>query len=243
MLPDNDAWQTDGDANEMLATLHALSGSLMRIGDAPHHTNTALLRKIALPSGRVMKADKPLTLCRDCIFANPVEEKQVLKAFTTKGNAGIVATFNLCSGQRTVHGNVSANDIDMMIAERLAVFSHRHGFIGVVTHDDIVPITLKPKESDIFTFSPITSGIGVIGCHAFFLSPGPITEIVIEQESVHISSLIAAPLLVYCERQVLEIRRNDEVVPWEYDSRRCLLSLDTRPHIEESPSIYSISFE
>ncbi len=45
-------------------------------------------------------------------------------------------------------------------------------------------------------------------------APRAITEVVIEEDSVHISSIIAAPLLLYCDRQVLEVRCNGRVLPW-----------------------------
>lgn len=241
MLPDFDAWLTD--AGEILAIFHALSGGPLQIGDGAGENHSQLLHKLALPSGKVFTADQPLTLCSDSLFINPLEEKHAYKAFTFKGTAGIIAAFNLCTGHRTVHGTVSASNIEGLEGNRFAVLSHRHGFVGAVERHTPIAMNLRPREADVFTFVPIIDGIAVIGCHSFFLSPGPITEVVIEDQSVHISSLIAASLLVYCERQVLEVRRHNEVVPWEYDSRRCLLSIDTRLHIEESPSIYSITFE
>lgn len=243
MLPDFDTWRTDADPNDLLATFHALSGSLLKIGDAPGKTLKTTLQKMLLPSGKLVRADKPLTLCRDSIFTNPLEDRQVYKAFTHKGNAGVIAAFNLCSGRHTLHGTVSSQNVEGLKGERFAVFSHLHGFIAVVAAGEPVAITLKPRQCDVFIFAPVIDGVAVLGCHSLFLPPGPITEVVIEDDSVHISSLIAAPLLLYCERQVLEVRCNGHVLPWGHDARRHLLSLDVRSHIEEAPAIYSITFE
>lgn len=243
MLPDFDAWCTNGDPHDLLATFHALSGSLLTVGDAPGTTLKATLEKMVLPSGKVMSADAPLTLCRDSIFSNPLEEKQVYKAFTHKGNTGVVAAFNLSAGRQTLHGDVVSTNIERLQGERFAVYSHLHGFVAIVRAGEAIAITLKAKQSDIFVFAPVIHGVAVVGCHHLFLPPGPIQKVVIEEESVHIASLIAAPLLLYCERQVLEVRCNDQVIPWAYDSKRYLLSLDERTHIEENPSMYSILFE
>ncbi len=243
MLPDFDTWRTDADPHDILATFHALSGSLVAVGDAPGHCLKTTLNKMVLPSGKIMSADAPLTLCRDSIFCNPLEEKQAYKAFTHKGSAGVIAAFNLCAGRHTLHGRVASSDIEKLPGERFAVFSHLHGFVAVVDAGEAIEITLKPKQSDIFIFAPVNHGVAILGCHQLFLPPGPINEVVIEDESVHISSLIAAPLLLYCERQVLEVRCNGQVVPWAHDARRHLLSLDERTHIEETSSMYSILFE
>lgn len=243
MHPDFDAWMTNTPQSESMAIFHALSGSINVISDPPGEHNKQLIRKIALPCGTVLKADRPLTLCEDSVFFDPIEEKKVYKAFTFKGENGVVAAFNLTHGKRTLHGEVSPQDIDGLEGERFAVFSHHNGFVAVIGPEDKVGITLKPDESDVLTFAPVKNGIAVIGCYSFFLAPGPLTEVNVEEDSMHISSLVAAPLIIYCEREILEIRRNGAVVPWEYDSRRKALSIDSRSHIANTHSIYTIIFE
>jgi hypothetical protein len=243
MQPDFGVWRTDADSHEMLAIFHALSGSLMQIGDHTGPFHASLLKKMVLPSGKVLLPDHPLALCQDSLFSNPLESKLPYKAFTLKHNIGIVAAFNLSTGRRSVHGEVSKHDICGLTGNRFAVFSLRHGFIKVIEADDNLAFTLKARECDIFTFSPITNGVAVIGCHSFFLAPGPLTEVVIEEESIHIGSIVAAPLLVYCEHQIHEVRCNNELIPWEYDNKLHLLSLDSRLQVEEIPAIYSISLE
>lgn len=113
----------------------------------------------------------------------------------------------------------------------------------LVDADEKVPMTLKPSEGDVLTFAPVTQGIAVLGCYPFFLAPGPILEVNIEEDAVHLSTMVAAGILIYCERQVLEVRRNGKVIPWEYDSRRQILSLDTRACISSGHAAYTISFE
>jgi len=243
MLPDLDVWRTDADPNDMLAVLHALSGSLLTIGDPPGAALKTTLQKLVLPSGKVVTADQPLTLCRDSIFRNPLEDKAIYKAFTKKASTGVVAAYNLCTGRHTLHGTVSSTDVEALSGERFAVFSHLHGLVAIVEAGKPVEIKLKPRQCDIFVFAPVIVGVAVLGCHLLYLPPGAITEVVIEEDSVHISSMIAAPLLLYCEKQVLEVRCNGHVLPWEHDAKRHLLSIDVRTHIEEVPSVYSITFE
>ena len=243
MDSDFDAWVSNAPHSEMLAIFHALSGSINIIGDMPASHDKNLLGKVVLPCGKLLKADAPLTLCVDSAFINPLEQKAIYKAFTFKGDCGIVGAFNLTSGKRSLHGTISPADIEGITGQTFAVLSHRNGFVGLVERDDHLNITLKPDQCDVFTFAPIQEGIAVFGCYPFYLAPGPITEINIEEDSMHISSLVEAPMIIYCERGILEIRRNGEVIPWEYDSKRKTLSIDSRSHIQDNPSIYTITFE
>jgi len=89
---------------------------------------------------------------------------------------------------------------------------------------------------------PITEGIAVYGCHIFFLAPGPLQEITIEEEAMHINTTVAAPMLMYCEREILEVRRNGLVIPWELDERRHLLSIDARAALSEEETMYTVTF-
>lgn len=243
MQPDFDAWLTNTPQSETLAIFHALSGSINVIGDRAGEHNKSLINKFVMLNGRLLKADRPLTLCEDSIFCNPLEEKRIYKAFTFKGYHGIVGAFNLTSGKRTLHGKVSSQDIDGLEGDSFAVLSYLNGFVKIVRAGEALPITLKPNQSDVFTFAPVKSGIAVLGCHSFFLAPGPIIEIHIEEDSMHISSMVASPLLVYCERQILEVRRNGASIPWEYDIKRKVLSIDTKASSAAIPSLYTIAFE
>lgn len=243
MQPDFEAWVTNLPQSSFLGVLHGLSGSINVISDPPGKYNHKLLRKLVLPSGRIFRSDRPLTLCKDSVFVDPLHEPQVYKAFTYKGDNGILGVFNLSQQKRILHGFVSPNDIEGLLGNRFAVFSHYNGFVGLLEHKEEMAITLKPNYSDVFTFSPVKEGIALIGCYLFYLSPGPITEITLEEDSMHIFSLIEAPMIMYCERKVMEIRRNGKVIPWEYDHKKNVLTLDSRSSMVEMAAVYTITFE
>jgi hypothetical protein len=120
--------------------------------------------------------------------------------------------------------------------------SFHHGFLGVLKKAEALAIALKPQQADIFTLAPIKHGIAVLGCFKLFLSPGSITDVNIESDSIHISSLVAGPIIIYCTREVLEVRRNGAIIPWEYDEKRKTLCIDSRMQILDMASIYSIIF-
>jgi raffinose synthase len=243
MKPDFDAWLTHGEYCEALAIFHALSGSINVIGDPSGKHNKSLINKFVLPSGRILKADNPLTLCQESVFCDPLEEKKIYKAFTFKGGYGIVGAFNLNKAGRTLHGTVSPKDVEGLKGDLFALLSHHNGFIKIVQPDESVAITLKPHQSDVFTFAPVHDGIAVLGGCSFFLAPGPLLDVDIEEESIHISTLVSTRILIYCERQILEVRRNGKTIPWEYESKRHILSIDSRDRDIAAFSVYIITFE
>lgn len=243
MQPDFDAWLTNTEDSETLAIFHALSGSINVIGDLVGEHNKALINKIVLPCGHLLKADYPLTLCQESIFCNPLEEREIYKAFTFKGEYGIIAAFNLVLDNRTLHGSVSPKDVEGLQGDLFALFSHHNGFVKLLHKEENIDITLKPRQSDVFTLAPVHNGIAILGGCSFFLSPGPIVEVHIEEDSIHITTLVSTRLLIYCERQILEVRRDDRAIPWEYDSKRCILSIDSRACREDGHALYTITFE
>ena len=125
----------------------------------------------------------------------------------------------------------------------VAVAGHRHGFLGTLYKKQQLSITLKPNESDIYTFAPLEKGVAVFGCYPFYLAPGPVTEVNVEEDLMVIGSLVAAPLIVYCEKEIFDVRRNGSAVPWEFDNIRKILTIEARSHIVGIPSVYTIHFD
>lgn len=239
---DFDDWHTSGKDAETLALFHALSGTPHRLGDKPNGHDALLIRRIVLPSGYILRPDKALTLCSESIFVDPIKDKTIYKAFTSKGPNGVVAAFNLGSGRRSVHGTVSSDDVEGLAGKQFAVHSLRHGFVGVLQRSETLSVHLKPRQSDILTFAPIQRGVAIIGCYHYYLTYGPILNLSLDEESLHIHSRVAAPILIYCEREILEVRRNGHIIPCDYDEKRKVLTLESRSHIVEEQCIYSVLF-
>src|SRR5690606_1370349 len=71
MFPNFDSWKTTDKQCEILAILHALSGSINLINDHEGDYNHYLIKKICLPCGKILQADRILTLCKDSVFIDP----------------------------------------------------------------------------------------------------------------------------------------------------------------------------
>lgn len=243
MKPDFNPWITSVMEGESLGVLHALSGSTIVISDPPGKNREGILKKIVLPSGNILKTDRPLSLCQESVFQDPLKHLKILKTYTYKGENGIVAVFNLHIGGATLTGKAFPSDVPGISGDKFAAFSHQRGFLRVVRQEEAIDVTLSANGCDIITFCPVANGVAVIGSSAFFLAPGPILETTIEEESVHVSSLVTTSMLMYCERQVLEVRRNGEVVAWDYDNQLKLLNFDINTVFHELPAMYNITFE
>lgn len=243
MQVDFDAWLTHAEHAESLAIFHALSGSLNVIGDTLQKRKPQLISKMIYPCGKLLKADSPLRLCSDSIFRDPIAEKFLYKAYTFKAEQAIIAVFNLSQGKGSVKGTLFPWELEGLKGEAFAVFSHLHGFLGLLNKQDTLPIKLKTRQSDVITLSPLQNGIAVLGFYQFFILSAPIFDISHEEDRLHIASKLAAPLLLYCPRDILTVTRNGETVPWEHDEQKGLLSIDDRTNIQQVKSHYTVTFE
>lgn len=243
LLPDFGPWCTKSIYSEMQALFHSLSRTLHLLGDPPGDHQKLLLKKIALPSGKVLQADTCPSVSSSSLFIDPENDKEIFKACTMTHGCGALALFNLSNAKRSLKGIVSLDDFEKLVGNLFAVYSHRHGFVGLIKHDEELEVSLKPDSCDLLLFCPVVKGVAVVGFHNFYLSPAPLLQVDIEDQSVHITAKIIGPLLLYSEKEVLEVRRNGLTVSWEYDKDRKTLSVESSSNIVESHAAYTILFE
>ncbi len=243
MHPDFNSWSTDYPHSPLLAILHALSSSINVISDPPGRSNVGLLKKSVLPSGRLIKTDFPLLLCESSLFVNPLKSQKLYKGFAHKGETGLLALFNLTRKKKPVQEYVSASEVEGIVGDAFAVYSHANGYLGVFGKEEQFPVAVKQNEADVLTFSPIRNGVALIGCYHYFVPSGPIQETTFEEESMHITSIVTSPMLMYSEQKVMDIRRNGQPIPWDYDKEKKLLVIDSRRSQSEITTVYTINFE
>ena len=243
VLPDFGPWCTKSIYSELQSLFHALSRTVHLLGDPPGEHQKLLLKKIALPSGRTLQADISPSVCAESIFFSPRDNSSIFKVYTITKGCGALALFNLSNAKRSLKGSVGLKDFERLVGNHFTVYSHRHGFVGLIQNDEEIEVSLKPDSCDLLLFCPVIKGVSVIGFHDFYLSPAPILEVDVEDQAVHISAKIIGPLLLYCEKEVLEVRRNGLAISWEYERARKILSLEPTSNIIESHSAYTILFE
>lgn len=243
MLPDFGPWCTKSIYSEMQALFHSLSRTLHLLGDPPGDHQKLLLKKIALPSGKVLQADTCPSVTTSSLFSDLESDKEIFKVCTMTRGCGALALFNLSNAKRSLKGIVSLDDFDKLVGSLFAVYSHRHGFVGLIKQDEQLEVSLKPDSCDLLLFCPVVKRVAVVGFHNFYLAPAPLLQVDIEDQSVHITAKIIGPLLLYSEKEVLEVRRNGLTVSWEYDKERKTLSVESGSNVVESHAAYTILFE
>lgn len=238
MHADFSPWSTQESCAETMAMFHACSGSLTAIDDVEGGHDWNLLRRLCLPSGKILRADLPITLTDQSLFRDPLNSGKIHLAYTKKNDCYALLLLNL--GESPVEEEVV---IPEFARGTYALHSSREGFLGFFQPGDRFPSSLEPAGADIITMSPVKNGIAILGCPRFYLLPGPIQHCHSGPDSLHIHSLCTSPVLLTSERQVLEARRNNDVIPWDYDPDKQTLLLDPRCLTAERETFYTVSFE
>ncbi|MCH1429229.1 MAG: hypothetical protein GWP59_07240 [Chlamydiales bacterium] len=233
----------EAEAVETLAIFFALSGSMLTLSRAPEKRWLKYLKKMVLPSGKILTADKVLQPVGKSVFSLNGVRDPFFMAINKVQGVSLLAVFNFSDAKGRTVGLVSAKDAQLDSEQDYAVFSYKKGFLGKKKGDERFALKLAQLEADILHFMPIKDQIAVIGCHKFFLPLAPIKEVNIEEELLHISSTVDSPLLVYCEKEVLEVHRNGRLCEWDYDSSCQLLTISGGRKCSEEDIFYTINIE
>ncbi len=243
MVPDFGVWTTKAPWSHLLATFHALSGGVYALGDLPGAIDSCLLQKILTPAGKRIIPKSNLMLSAKSRFIDPLQANEAFSAYLKEPFQGVVWVANLHDGQRGISGIISPGDVEGIEGDRFCVYSLRAQFWGTCSKEEQIRCRLKPLQSDIWTFSPISRGIAVIGFTQLFLLGAGVEKVSLDENYLHLSLSMYGPLLVYSERKILEVRRQGEVVPWDYDEERFLLLIDESAALTEQSTELSVYFE
>jgi raffinose synthase len=92
--PDWDMFQSGHAMGAYHAMGRAVGGCPVYVSDKPDQHNFAVLRKLVLWDGSVLRAKHPGRPTRDCLFHDPTREDVLLKIFNHNLYAGVVGVFN-----------------------------------------------------------------------------------------------------------------------------------------------------
>ena len=97
-LPDWDMFHSRHPAGAFHAAARAVSGGPVYVSDAPGRHDAALLRRLVLPDGGVLRCAGPGRPARDCLFADAGRDgTTALRVFNRNRHGGVVGLFN-CQG-------------------------------------------------------------------------------------------------------------------------------------------------
>jgi raffinose synthase len=235
--PDWDMFQSGHAAGAYHAAGRAVGGCPVYVSDKPDAHDFALLKKLVLPDGTILRADLPGRPTRDCLFHDPTREPVLLKIFNRNGDAGVVGAFNARyaadegeEAAAAITGAVRPGDVAGLTGERFAVYAHHAGELRVLNRDEAWEIALPPLACEVFTVVPIVQGVAPIGLVERFNSAGAVTETSVDEHGTHAIVLRGGGRFVaWCERPPAQITVNDEPVPFTFDPDAGRLEVTVAP--------------
>ena len=173
-LPDWDMFHSHGPAASLHAAARAIGGCPVYVSDAPGKHDPALLRKLVLPDGSILRAQYPGRPTRDCLFANVAVDNVPLKIWNQNvGGSGVVGAFHVqgVEWDFDTHENVRVvRDPVPLVAHvkpyDVETLRHHPGPFGAWRHqsasmeflptgDSVMKTLLKPQEWEVATIVPL----------------------------------------------------------------------------------------
>lgn len=179
-LPDWDMFHSQHASAELHAAARAIGGCPVYVSDVPGKHNVPLLKKLVLPDGSVLRAQKAGRPTRDCIFADvgkdgstPLKIWNVNRERSSRGGGGVLGAFNVQgvawnfetnenevvdASPPSVTALVKPHDVDSLrtVDGPFAVWSHRTKSLEVLPNGAAaIETTLDPREWEIFTVQPV----------------------------------------------------------------------------------------
>jgi hypothetical protein len=225
------------------ALFHCLSkGSLLLSGELCKEQKKEI-SKFLISNQKPLQADFPLTITSQSLLKNEEDLTSLLISYSQSKNSSIIALFNLHMNKRTLCEYLNLEEIPFPEKSPTYLgYSLHHGFLGKIQKKQPLKICIKPLHSDLISLIPYQQNVVIIGHFTLALPLAYIDKINLEDDELHFYSSIKGPILIYCEREVLEITRNNKLIPWNHDSKNHLLTLHQRCINKTSESHYTVIF-
>ena len=228
--PDWDMFQSGHAQGAFHAAARAISGGPVYVSDKPGEHDFALLRKLVLPDGTVLRTQTPALPARDCLFRDPLREDVLLKLFSHNHSGAVVGAFH-CRYEETgappIRGAVSPADVPGLDGERYAVYAHHAGALRLLGRADRWEMTLPALTAELFTIVPVDRGVAPIGLPHLFNSGGAVLANGWDDEARYAVRLRGAgECLIYCERRPGGAWLDGRDAPFAYDDASGALRLD-----------------
>ncbi|KAI4306268.1 hypothetical protein L6164_029561 [Bauhinia variegata] len=256
MQPDWDMFHSLHPMAEYHGAARAVGGCPIYVSDKPGHHDFNLLKKLALPDGSILRAKLPGRPTKDCLFSDPARDgKNLLKIWNMNDFSGVVGVFN-CQGagwckvgkKNLIHdenpgittGFLRAKDVDYLpkVADEkwtgdAIIYSHVAGELVYLPKDASIPITMKPREYEVFTVVPVgelSNGVkfAPIGLIKMFNSGGAIKELKYGSSNIELRVRGCGVFGSYSSARPRKITVDSQEVEFRYDEQHGLLTADLR---------------
>ncbi len=155
MQPDWDMFQSAHPFASLHAAARAISGGPVYVSDKIGAHDAALLRKLVLTDGSILRADFPARPTLDCLFVDPTCEPALLKIFNLNGDCAVVGLFNVAMGLGVQQGSVAPSDIPALSqTQEYVAWAHCNERFWHCSADKEI-FELGETEWEIVSFAPI----------------------------------------------------------------------------------------
>jgi raffinose synthase len=219
--PDWDMFQSHDPNAEYHAIARAISGGPIYITDQPGKEKAEIIRRLATSDAKLLMPDEPGQVTRDILMTDVALEPVALKVFGRVSRPGFssaaIAVFNVNKSASRVAGSINREDIegwDGSTRSRVAVYERSSGRVTVL--DDRHPsqqFTLTNFGFDLYTLSPVTSGIAVFGLLDKYLGSAAIVSQLVRSNEVTISLREAGDFGAWLEQPPAVIKLDGRVIP------------------------------
>ena len=228
--PDWDMFQSGHAMGGFHAAGRAVSGGPVYVSAKPGAHDFALLGKLVLPDGSVLRALEPGRPTRDCLFHDPTGEDVLLKIFSRNIGSGVVGVFNARYAEGDVEslrltGAVGPTDVEGLTGDRFVIYGHGEGTAQVLSREETRSVSLPSLGYDVFTLVPINGGVAPIGLADMFNSAGAITVKGLSGSDAYEMTVRGeGRFLIWTERTPSQLEVDGKSSEFAYDAETSLLT-------------------
>lgn len=220
--PDWDMFQSGHAMGAFHAAARAISGGPVYVSDKPEGHDFALLRKMVLADGSVLRCRDIGRPTRDTLFTDPTRDDALLKIFNHNLDAGVVGVFNARyhdeeAERRPLTGEVNPADVEGLAGDAFAVYAHNTRTLTRCNRDSALQVSLSDGDFELYTLVPIRDGVAPIGLTEKFNSAGAITAKG-RDAAGHYTVILrdGGTFLAWCAETPADVRVEGQSVPFEF---------------------------
>jgi len=232
-LPDWDMFQSGHEWGAFHASARALSGGPVYLSDRPGEQNFAILARLCLPDGRVLRCPEPALPTADVLFRDPQREDVALKVFNRNlCGAWVMGAWNCrydSLNAVTVHDSLGVSLIPGLPADcEYAVWSFGAGKLALRKPGEFWQLELGPRGFEICTVARVDQGVAPLGRTDMYNSAGIFTSCGWKDQTTYAAEMLSGGKIdFYSQKKPVSVATTAGAnVAFEYDPDSGLLSLE-----------------
>lgn len=219
--PDWDMFHSRHPFASFHAAGRAISGGPIYVSDKPGHHDAALLRKLVLSDGTVLRPDRPATLTTDSLFADPTREDAPLKVWSTTrgGQTGILGLFNCRHDPerpKVIRASACPGDVPTLAsAERYAVYAHGTGTLSIAARWERLFFDLPQAGWELLTVVPVVADTAILGLVDLMVGSAAVLAQTSREKSIEVLLREGGVLGLHCQNPPASVQIDGVEAAWE----------------------------